>query len=173
MERSKQRFAWVVRAADTEDVSGFKDRMVELPGGFEERVEGRGLIERGWVPQMDILGHFATGGFMSHCGWNSSMESILMGVPMATWPMHSDQPRNAFFITKVLKIGMAVNVWERRNELVTAKIVEQVVKALMDSRDGEEMRRRAVHLGREVKRSVAEGGISRMEMDSFISYLHR
>lgn len=92
-------------------MSGFKDRMVELPGGFEERVEGRGLIERGWVPQMDILGHFATGGFMSHCGWNSSMESILMGVPMATWPMHSDQPRKTFFITKVLKIGMAVNVW--------------------------------------------------------------
>lgn len=56
---------------------------------------------------------------------------------------------------------------------MTAKIVEQVVKALMDSRDGEEMRRRAVNLGREVKRSVAEGGISRMEMDSFISYLHR
>ncbi|KVI00908.1 zeatin O-glucosyltransferase-like [Cynara cardunculus var. scolymus] len=173
LERSKQRFIWVVRAADTGDVSGLTDRIIELPNGFEGRVKERGFIERGWAPQLDILRHFATGGFMSHCGWNSSMESISMGVPMTTWPMHSDQPRNAFLITNILRIGVAMKDWERRKELVTAVVVEEAVRTLMCSKEGEEMRRRAAELGREVKRATAKGGISRNEMDSFISYISR
>ncbi|KAI3744124.1 hypothetical protein L1987_57200 [Smallanthus sonchifolius] len=173
LERSGERFVWVVRVGDTGGSCGFEGRTVELPEGFEERLCGRGLILRSWAPQLEILEHFATGGFMSHCGWNSCMESISMGVPMATWPMHSDQPRNAFFITNVLKIGIVVKNWERRNELVTADVVAEVVKRLMGSEEGAEMRRRAGELGGEVRESVAEGGVSRMEMDSFISYVSR
>lgn len=173
LEKSEQRFIWVVRAADMADAAKSDDTMVRLPVGFEERVKGRGLIERRWAPQVEILGHIATGGFMSHCGWNSSMESISMGVPLATWPMHSDQPRNAFLITEVLGIGVAVKDWERRKELVTAVAVEEAVRTLMGSKEGEEMRRRAARLGDDVKRSVTEGGVSRLEMDSFISYITR
>ncbi|MFS8027912.1 putative trans-zeatin O-beta-D-glucosyltransferase [Helianthus anomalus] len=153
------------------DSGGFDDRKVELPDGFEERVRGRGFIERSWAPQLEILGHCATGGFMSHCGWNSCMESMSMGVPIAAWPMHSDQPRNAFLITDILRIGVLVKNWERRNELVKANVVADAVKTLMGSEEGEEMRRRAVKLGGEVKGSVAEGGVSRKEMDSFMSYI--
>ncbi|KAF5761893.1 putative trans-zeatin O-beta-D-glucosyltransferase [Helianthus annuus] len=172
LERSGQRFVWVVRVADTGDSVGFEERKVELPEGFEERVmRGRGLIERLWAPQLEILEHFATGGFMSHCGWNSCMESISMGVPIVAWPMHSDQPRNAFLITDILRIGVLVKNWERRNELVKANVVAKAVKTLMGSEEGEEMRRRAVKLGGEVKESVAEGGVSRREMDSFISHI--
>ncbi|KAJ0683069.1 putative trans-zeatin O-beta-D-glucosyltransferase [Helianthus annuus] len=108
---------------------------------------------------------------MSHCGWNSCMESISMGVPIVAWPMHSDQPRNAFLITDILGIGVLVKNWERRNELVTANVVTEAVKTLMGSEEGEEMRRRAVKLGGKVKESVAEGGVSRREMDSFISHV--
>ncbi|KAF5761890.1 putative trans-zeatin O-beta-D-glucosyltransferase [Helianthus annuus] len=171
LERSGQRFVWVVRVADTGDSVGFEERKVELPDGFEERVRGRGFIERSWAPQLEILGHCATGGFMSHCGWNSCMESMSMGVPIAAWPMHSDQPRNAFLITDILGIGVLVKNWERRNELVKANVVADAVKTLMGSEEGGEMRRRAVKLGGEVKESVAEGGASRKEMDSFISYI--
>ncbi|XP_076944723.1 zeatin O-glucosyltransferase-like [Bidens hawaiensis] len=171
LERSGQRFIWVVRVADTSDSVGFEERKVELPDEFEERVKGRGLIERLWAPQLEILEHSATGGFMSHCGWNSSMESISMGVPMATWPMHSDQPRNTFFITDIIKIGIVVKNWESRNELVKANVVADAVKRLMASEEGAEMRRRAVKLGGEVKESVAEGGVRCREMDSFISYI--
>lgn len=110
---------------------------------------------------------------MSHCGWNSSMESISMGVPMATWPMHSDQPRNAFLITDVLGIGVVVKDWEQRKELVTTVAVEEAVKRLMGSEEGEEMRRRATRLGDDVKRSVTEGGVRCLELDSFISHITR
>ncbi|KAL7615725.1 hypothetical protein Lser_V15G04153 [Lactuca serriola] len=170
LERSGERFIWVVRPVDM----GVEEHgLVELPEGFEERVKGRGVVERRWAPQLEILGHVATGGFMTHCGWNSSIESISMGVPMATWPMHSDQPRNGFLMTEVLGIGVAMKDWERRKELVTAEVVEDAVKTLLGSKEGEEMRRRVEKLAGEVKKSVEKGGASRKEMDSFISYILR
>ncbi|GKB81216.1 zeatin O-glucosyltransferase-like protein [Tanacetum coccineum] len=173
LEKSGKRFIWVVRAADVGDAVGFQDGLVELPDGFEERVKGRGLIERGWAPQSEILGHFATGGFMTHCGWNSCMESMSMGVPMATWPMHSDQPRNAVLITQVLGIGVVVKDWEHRDELVRDVVVKEAVEKLMDSKEGDEMRKSAVMLGDSIKKSMMEGGVSRLEMDSFVSYITR
>ena len=95
MEKSKQKFIWVVRDADKGDVFDEDGvRTAELPKGFEERVKGTGLVVRDWAPQLEILSHSSTGGFMSHCGWNSCMESMTMGVPIVAWPMHSDQPRN-------------------------------------------------------------------------------
>ncbi|XP_076907623.1 zeatin O-glucosyltransferase-like [Bidens hawaiensis] len=173
LERSQQRFILVVRAADMGDVSGDEAKMTDLPMGFEERVEGRGMVVRGWAPQLEILGHFATGGFMSHCGWNSTTESISMGVPMATWPMHSDQPRNAFLISDVLGIGVVVNDWEHRDELVLSVAVEDVIRMLIDSREGGEVRKRASELGEAVRRSVREGGECCKEAHSFISYINR
>ncbi|XP_023731580.1 zeatin O-glucosyltransferase [Lactuca sativa] len=173
LERSQQRFIWVVRSADKGDVFGDEAKMADLPEGFEERVEGRGLVVRGWAPQTGILGHVATGGFMTHCGWNSCTESISNGVPTATWPMHSDQPRNAFLMTDVLRIGLVVQNWEHRDELVTSVVVENVIRRLMDSKEGEEVRERAVELADTVKKSVVEGGESSKETDSFISYISR
>lgn len=173
LEKSQQRFIWVARAADIGDVFGDEAKIADLPNGFEERMEGRGLVVRGWAPQLEILGHFATGGFMSHCGWNSSIESISMGVPMATWPMHSDQPRNASLIIHDLRIGLVVNDWDRRDELVSSVVVEDVVRRLIGSREGDEMRKRAAELAENVRRSVAEGGQSHKETESFISYIRR
>ncbi|KAL4558039.1 hypothetical protein LXL04_036235 [Taraxacum kok-saghyz] len=173
LERSQQRFIWVVRAADKGDVFDGEAKMADLPNGFEERVEGRGLVVRGWAPQIEILGHVATGGFMTHCGWNSCTESISKGVPMATWPMHSDQPRNAFLICDVLRIGLAVRDWERRDEVVKSVVVEDVIRRLMDSKEGEEVRKRVVELADTVQSSVAEGSDSHKETDSFISFISR
>ncbi|XP_076952261.1 zeatin O-glucosyltransferase-like [Bidens hawaiensis] len=122
---------------------------------------------------MEILGHQATGGFMSHCGWNSCMESMTMGVPVAAWPMHSDQPRNAMLLTKVLNVGMYVRDWTQRNELVSSKVVKEVVTRLMVSDEGVEMRKRAAELGGRVRRSMMDGGIVRVELDSFVAHVSR
>lgn len=170
---SEQKFLWVLRNADRGNVSGGAIEGHELPKGYEERVVGKGLIVRDWVPQLEILGHPSTGGFMSHCGWNSAMESITMGVPVATWPMHSDQPRNAVLITKELEIGLVAKDWERRDELVTSLMVENVVRRLMASKGGEDIRRRAAKLGCDVRRSVAQGGVSYVEFNNFIAHITR
>ncbi|KAL0334316.1 UNVERIFIED_CONTAM: Zeatin O-glucosyltransferase [Sesamum angustifolium] len=110
---------------------------------------------------------------MSHCGWNSCIESISMGVPIATWPMHSDQPINAVFVTKVLRIGVEVKDWARRDEVVPSSTVENALRRLMASDEGDEMRKRAQELGAAVRNSVMEGGSSSKEMDSFITHITR
>ena len=96
-----------------------------------------------------------------------------MGVPIAAWPMHSDQPRNATLVLEVLKIGISVRDWECRGELVTSSTIETRIRKLMGSDEGDEMRKRASKLGVDVRRSVEKGGITRMEMDSFIAHITR
>lgn len=101
------------------------------------------------------------------------MESMTMGVPIAAWPMHSDQPRNAMLITKVLKVGMYVRDWTQRNELVNSTMVEDAVRRLMVSDEGEETRKRAAELGGKVRESMVDGGVTRMELDSFVKHVTR
>ena len=172
LEESKQKFIWVLRDADKGNIfDGSEAKRYELPNGFEERVEGMGLVVRDWAPQLEILSHTSTGGFMSHCGWNSCLESITMGVPIATWPFHSDQPKNAALITEVLKVGLVVKDWSERNSLVSASVVENAVRRLMQTEEGDEMRGRVARLKKAIRESREEGGVSHMEMDSFIAHI--
>ena len=177
LEQSGQKFIWVLRTADKGDVfAADEEGRPQLPKGYEERAKNRGMVLRDWAPQLDILGHPSTGGFMSHCGWNSCIESISMGVPIAAWPIHSEQPRNAIFVTEVLRIGMAVINWEHgaeQPELVTSDTIEDVVRRLMTSTEGEKIRKRAAELGEDIRGSVTEGGTSHLEMESFINYITR
>ncbi|OIW12152.1 hypothetical protein TanjilG_28560 [Lupinus angustifolius] len=174
LEQSKQKFIWVIRDVDKGDIFDEDGiRKHELPNGYEERNVGFGLVVRDWTPQLDILNHPSTGGFMSHCGWNSCIETITMGVPIAAWPMHSDQPRNSVLITHVLKVGFAVRDWAQRNELVTAPNVEKVVRRLMETNEGAEMRQRARNLKDDILRSKDEGGVSSVEINSFIAHITR
>ncbi|KAK6138545.1 hypothetical protein DH2020_027712 [Rehmannia glutinosa] len=173
LEQSKVKFLWVLRDADKCDVFDGQVRKAELPDGFEERLEGVGLVVRDWAPQPQILAHPSTGGFMSHCGWNSCIESITMGVPIAAWPMHSDQPSNTWLITEILKMGVVVREWKQRMEVVRATTIENVVKRLMASEEGNEIRKRADELLATVRRATWEGGASRLELDSFIAHITR
>ncbi|XP_076911362.1 zeatin O-glucosyltransferase-like [Bidens hawaiensis] len=173
LEESKQKFIWVLRDADKGDIFDSEVRMIELPDQFEERVGENGLVVVDWVPQLEILSHRSTGGFMSHCGWNSCMESMTMGVPVAAWPMHSDQPHNAMLITNVLNIGIYVRDWTQRKELVSSKVVKEVVGRLMVSDEGVEMRKRAAELGNRIRRSMMDGGVARVELDSFVAHVSR
>lgn len=180
LERSGVKFIWVLRDADKGDIfsdggSRIKNINDQLPKGYEERVNDRGIIVRDWAPQLEILRHPSTGGFISHCGWNSCMESISNGVPMAAWPMHSDQPRNSVLITKVLKVGIVLRDWASKDHEVVVKssAVEAAAKLLMASKEGAEIRRRAEELGISVRESVEEGGVSRKEMDLFVAHITR
>nr|GMC79364.1 zeatin O-xylosyltransferase-like [Ipomoea batatas] len=173
LEQSRQKFLWVLRDADKGDIFDGEDRIVELPEGLEGRVEGIGLVIRDWAPQPEILAHSSIGAFMSHCGWNSCIESISMGVPIACWPMHSDQPRNSFLVTEMLKTGLLIRKWEKRNKLVSSSTIKDIVRRLMASEEGDKIRQRAGEVGNAVRHSTEEGGVSRMELESFISHIMR
>ncbi|KAE8731213.1 Zeatin O-xylosyltransferase [Hibiscus syriacus] len=172
LRRSNQTFIWVLRDADKGDVFKGEVRSPELPNGYVDSVKEKGLVVRDWAPQLEILAHPAVGGFVSHCGWNSCMESITMGVPIGAWPMHSDQPRNAVLITKLLKVGITVKDWTHRDEIVMAAVVEDAVRRLMSSKEGDDVRKRAAEIRDGVRQSVSEGEVSK-EWDSFITHIIR
>ncbi|KAI9170355.1 hypothetical protein LWI28_026739 [Acer negundo] len=102
LEKSQVRFLWVVKTGS--------DGYGSVPEGFEERVGERGLVVKGWAPQVSILNHKAVCGFVSHCGWNSVLEAIVGGVMVLGWPMEADQFVNARLLVEDL--GVAVRVCE-------------------------------------------------------------
>uniref|UniRef100_A0A0D9W819 Glycosyltransferase n=1 Tax=Leersia perrieri TaxID=77586 RepID=A0A0D9W819_9ORYZ len=177
LRESKQRFIWVLRDADRGDIfadSGeMNSRHEKLLHEFTERTEGTGLVITGWAPQLEILAHGATAAFMSHCGWNSTMESLSHGKPVLAWPMHCDQPWDAELLCKYLKAGILVRPWERHNEVTPAKVIRGVIEEAMLSDKGAAMRQRARELGDAIRASLATDGSSRKDLDDFVAYITR
>nr|ACS87992.1 UDP-glucosyltransferase family 1 protein [Citrus sinensis] len=173
LEASKKPFIWVTRVGSK--LEELEKWLVEE--NFEERIKGTGLLIRGWAPQVMILSHPAVGGFLTHCGWNSSLEGISAGVQMLTWPLFADQFCNEKLIVKVLRIGVGVGVEvpmkfgeeEKIGVLVKKEDVETAINILMD--DGEERdarRRRAKEFGELAQRALEEGGSSYNHIKLFI-----
>ncbi|KAF7811002.1 scopoletin glucosyltransferase-like [Senna tora] len=151
LEASGQYFIWVVRSQKEDEE---EEEEEWLPEGFEKRMEGKGLIIRGWAPQVLILDHEAVGGFVTHCGWNSTLEGVSAGVPMVTWPTGKDQFYNQKFVTEVLGIGVAVGV---EGDSVEKEAIEKAVRRIMEGEEAVEMRNRAKKFAKMAKEAVEEG----------------
>ncbi|XP_047065928.1 putative cis-zeatin O-glucosyltransferase [Lolium rigidum] len=172
----KQRFIWVLRDADRADIfaeSGGESPYEKLLWEFTRETEGVGLVITGWAPQLEILAHGATAAFMSHCGWNSTMESLSHGKPILAWPMHSDQPWDTELLCKYLKVGLLVRPWEKHSEVVPSASIQEVIEEAMVSDNGMAVRLRAKMLGEAVRASVAEGGSSSKGLGDFVAYITR
>lgn len=164
LEASNRPFIWVIREGS--QLQELEKWIKEEE--FEERTKGRSLVIRGWAPQVLILSHPAIGGFLTHCGWNSTLEAICAGVPMITWPLFGDQFFNEKLIVQILKVGVSVGVeapvkWgeEDKGVVVKKEAVGRPIEELMEeSKENEEMRRRVQELGEMAKRAVEEGGSS-------------
>ncbi|XP_047309357.1 beta-D-glucosyl crocetin beta-1,6-glucosyltransferase-like [Impatiens glandulifera] len=104
LELSMVNFIWVLRFPFEEKIS------IEeaLPNGFLERVGDRGLVVEKWASHARILEHQNVGGFVSHCGWGSTMDAMEFGVPIVAIPMNSDQPVNARLVEEI-GVGLEVN----------------------------------------------------------------
>lgn len=171
IEASEQDFIWVVRKLATN--KEVKEDEMWLPEGFEERTKGRGVIIRGWAPQVLILDHEAIGGFVTHCGWNSILEGVCGGVPMVTWPVFAEQFYNEKLVTEILRIGVAVGAQQVNIEASNEKTIEReelkkAVKRIMVGKEAEEMRGRAKELKGMASKAVEEGGSSYSNLSALI-----
>ncbi|XP_061339680.1 UDP-glucose flavonoid 3-O-glucosyltransferase 7-like [Gastrolobium bilobum] len=139
------------------------------------------MIIRGWAPQVLILDHPAIGAFLTHCGWNSTVEAVSAGVPMITWPVHDEQFYNEKLITEVRGIGVEVGAeewsligYQERKKLVGRDCIEKAVRKLMDGGDeAKEIRRRAQEFGKKAGRAIQEGGSSHQNLTALIDDLKR
>ncbi|KAK3134010.1 hypothetical protein QOZ80_6AG0543900 [Eleusine coracana subsp. coracana] len=134
-----------------------------------------GLVARGWVPQRSVLAHASEGGFVSHCGWNSVMESLAAGKPLLAWPMIAEQHLNARHVANVLGVGVRMDVRGGMEGVVGRGEVEEKVRELMDadSKKGKRMREKAAWAQQEAKSAVSAGGSSTLALDNLLEELQK
>ncbi|CAK9142544.1 unnamed protein product [Ilex paraguariensis] len=144
LELSNVNFIWVVRFPLGDET------MVEdaLPKGFLERVGDTGIVIKGWAPQEKILRHSSIGGFVSHCGWNSVLESMEFGVPIIAMPMQFDQPLNARLM---VELGVGMEVWRDDSGKLHREEIAKVIREVIVDKRGEAMRRKAKELGEKIR----------------------
>ncbi|KAF8650523.1 hypothetical protein HU200_063895 [Digitaria exilis] len=158
LDRSGLDFIWVVRSKwfDQEDDQ------------IENKFGDRGKVVRSFINQLGVLGHKAIKGFFSHCGWNSVMESISMGVPILAYPMAAEQKLNSKFVVDVLQVG--IKVWPSETEdgggghgselLVSSEDVSALSRELILGEGGRRAAARVRELAASARAAVEEGGSS-------------
>lgn len=171
LEASGVKFLWVLRRPSDSGSKAFSSALDFLPKGFHDRVveSKQGFIILGWAPQLSILAHPATGGFLSHCGWNAVLETTTMGVPMIAWPLYAEQHFNSKFVVDEIQIAIEAPQRIDQNWLVTREDVQRIVKALMAEEEGKKLRERVKELKAAARAAVAEGGSSHANLDLFVS----
>ena len=156
------RFLWCLRVPQQKEKEkrlGPNDNMEDfLPEGFLERTSGHGIICE-WIPQVEVLAHKAIGGFVSHCGWNSILESLWFGIPIVTWPLFAEQQLNAFKLVKELGLAVEMKLEYRNGDhLVLQDEVEKAISCVMEGNS--DVRRRVKEMGESSRKAVIDGGSS-------------
>ncbi|XP_010524193.1 PREDICTED: UDP-glycosyltransferase 74F2-like [Tarenaya hassleriana] len=155
---SKFSFIWVVR--DSEET--------KLPSGFAESlVKDKALVVK-WSPQLEVLSNRAIGCFLTHCGWNSTMEAVSLGVPMVAMPQWTDQPTNAKYVEDVWKVGICVKA-DEENGIVKREEIEFCIKEVMEGERSRGVKENAKKWRDLAVEALAEGGTSDVNIDTLVS----
>ncbi|KAM3337642.1 UDP-glycosyltransferase 74E2 [Capsicum galapagoense] len=149
-------FLWVVRATEEN----------KLPKESMSKLSEKGLVVK-WCPQLDVLAHRAVGCFFTHCGWNSTLEALSLGVPMVAMPHWSDQPTNAKFISDVWQTGIRVKAGE--NGVVYRDEIAHSIREVMEEKKGIMLKENATKWKILAKEAVDEGGSSDKNIEEFVS----
>ncbi|CAJ1978549.1 unnamed protein product [Sphenostylis stenocarpa] len=168
LELSERRFIWVLRAPSegAADAAFFTTGSNEvdavanyLPEGFASRTSKVGLLVPEWAQQVNILGHGSIGGFLTHCGWGSTLESVTNGIPLIAWPLYAEQRMNATLLAEELGLAVRPAVLPTKKVVRREEISEMVRKVIEgeDSVKSNRIRKRV--------REVQEGAMKAMSMD--------
>ncbi|KAJ9128631.1 hypothetical protein P3X46_034671 [Hevea brasiliensis] len=158
LQRSDTCFLWVVRESEIK----------KLPNNFVEETIEMGLVVT-WSPQLEVLAHKSVGSFLTHCGWNSILEALSLGVPMVAMPQWSDQPTNAKFVTDVWQVGVKVKADEYG--IVTKEEIERCVREVMEAEKGNEIRKNSEKWKKLACMALDEGGDSDKNIEEFVTKL--
>lgn len=152
---SEKNFLWIVRPDLVRE-----ERTALVPEYWKEAGD-RGLVT-GWCPQEEVFQHPAVGGFLTHCGWNSVMESLCSGVPMLCWPFFADQLINCRYVCDEWGVGMEIKSDVRRDE------VGFVVRELLEGEKGRMMKQKAMEWKRKAAEAIAPGGSSYLNLEKLV-----
>ncbi|XP_016555414.2 UDP-glycosyltransferase 74G1 [Capsicum annuum] len=162
LKNSNKNFLWVVRSTEES----------KLPKNFLEEIKlatvSKGLVVA-WCPQLQVLEHESIGCFLTHCGWNSILEAISLGVPMVTMPQWTDQPTNAKFVKDVWEMG--VRAKQNDKGIVRREVIEECIKQVMEEEKGKVIWENAKKWKKLARNTMDEGGSSDKNVEEFVSKL--
>ncbi|CAN6221672.1 unnamed protein product [Urochloa humidicola] len=150
-------FLWVVRPPDARPL---------LPEGFLDAVTGRSMVVA-WSPQERVLAHPAVACFLTHCGWNSTLETVAAGVPVVAFPQWGDQCTDAKFLVDELRMGVHLRAPLRR------EAVREAVDAVVAGPEADAMRANARAWSGAARAAVAPGGSSDRHVQAFVDEVSR
>jgi len=156
LANSGQAFLWIIRP----DL--VKGDAAVLPPEFLESIEGRGVLAS-WCPQEEVLRHEAVGVFLTHSGWNSTVESLCGGVPMLCWPFFAEQQTNCRYGCMEWGVAMEIGHDVRR------EAVEATIREAMCGEKGKDMRRRAVEWREISACATRPGGRSYANLEKLVT----
>ncbi|EOA26062.1 hypothetical protein CARUB_v10019480mg [Capsella rubella] len=160
LKNSERPFLWVVRPGMVQGAEWLES----LPSGFVENIGHKGKIVK-WVNQLEVLAHPAVGAFWTHCGWNSTLESICEGVPMICTPCFADQHLNGRYIADVWRVGMLLE----RSKIERKEIEKVVTSVMMEKEDG--LRERCLTLKGRANVCLSRDGSSSKYLDKLVSHV--
>ncbi|XP_010247543.1 PREDICTED: UDP-glycosyltransferase 84B2-like [Nelumbo nucifera] len=161
LKKSNRPFLWVVKQPE----HAVSDGTGQLPPGFLEETEGRGLVVS-WSPQTRVLAHPAVACFISHCGWNSMLETVVAGVPVIALPQWTDQPTNAKLMVDVFQMGLRLR--PDQDGVVSKEEVEMCIEEITSGPRSEELKKKAAQWKEEARKAVAQGGSSDRNIQLFV-----
>ncbi|XP_054800681.1 7-deoxyloganetin glucosyltransferase-like [Prosopis cineraria] len=156
LANSKKPFLWIIRP---DLVNGGS---VILSPEFLNETKERGFIAS-WCEQEKVLNHPSIGGFLTHCGWNSMLESMCAGVPIVCWPFFADQQTNCRYACAEWGIGLEIDNNVKRD------VVQRLVNELMEGEMGKEMRNKVMQWQKIAKEAIVPGGSSNMNLEKLIN----
>ncbi|GLJ25446.1 hypothetical protein SUGI_0487220 [Cryptomeria japonica] len=162
LKASRYSFLWVIRPDQNKEG---KNNVHDFLNGFLEDTIDQGLVVS-WCSQAAVLNHPSVGMFVTHCGWNSTLESLSSGLPVVTISQWSDQTTNSKYIEEVWKTGIRLN--KTAYGLVGKDEIEKSVKTVMESEDGVELRKNALKWKTLAKEAMMKGGSSDKNIEWFI-----
>jgi hypothetical protein len=176
LEMSGHAFLWAIRPELLESMCEKKEFETTF-SQFLTRTKARGLLVP-WAPQTAVLSHPSVAAFLTHCGWNSTIEGISVGLPMLGWPRFADQNTNCHYITHVWKIGLALQSQVKDGRAVVLKEeVAQKVKKIMATGEAdlevEKIRTNCKTLRMAARKAVSKGGSSQIALEKFVELIER
>ncbi|KAF8399227.1 hypothetical protein HHK36_015092 [Tetracentron sinense] len=154
LEGSGTRFIWCVKET-------------HVPAGFEERVAGRGVVIKGWAPQVAILMHRAVGAYLTHCGWNSALEGLMARVQLLAWPMQADHYSNTRLLAK--ELGVATQIYEGLDTVPNSAELARVIADSVGKTRSQKVR--VMELRRAALAGFNEDGSSYKNLDALVKDL--
>ncbi|CDO97225.1 unnamed protein product [Coffea canephora] len=165
---SEVSFLWVVRPRSKD--SGYQE--VVLPDGFLEKAGDKGKIVR-WSPQEQVLAHPSVACFLSHCGWNSTLEALASGMPVLAFPQWGDQVTDAKYLVDEFKVGIRMCRGEAENKIVAREELEKCLREATNGPKAAEMKENAMKWKKLAADAVAEGGTSDRNLQEFVDEIRR